>query len=77
MTHGGSYQPRTVFAGSVSVQFAAAHCAEQAAALAKVSAITSTPVSISDFCFFPFNIFLGHQLQVQNRVEKHEHRASG
>ena len=33
---GCRYQPRTVFAGSVSLQFAPSHAAEQAAALAQV-----------------------------------------
>ena len=57
MTHGGRYQPRTVFAGSVSVQFAAVHCAEQVAALAKVSTITLFPSQSLTFAFSPTTIF--------------------
>jgi hypothetical protein len=40
---GCRYQPRTVFAGSVSLQFAVAHAAEQVAAIAQVIIIPSPP----------------------------------
>ena len=79
-----------MFAGSVSLQFAAAHAVEQAAALAQVFTSTVfvgiiidimntlvTVVVVAIAIVIVITIITDHHLQAQECMAKHQHRALG